>query len=259
MAETTQTPSRRESSFQSRRQFIQNCRNSKIIEKATFTDAVMRVYRLRFREISRSAYLTRFYCSIGRGQSFDVEQKVTKEMIAIINGVKENIDKKIVVADQLIKKSGITIGEAQYESVNVTIIDPIAKLFLNALNSARDLEEKLRVLWLACKLTDIEKRQALTEIEKEFNDAHQRCQALMIGVRSRFNEQRRAREEADRTTDGEEQNSEELAISETEIIEAVEGEVENSPIEVTSKSKSSKKIAAETPAEINSEIESETA
>ncbi|MCD2453464.1 hypothetical protein GO003_024085 [Methylicorpusculum oleiharenae] len=257
MAENTQTPPKRESSFQYRRQFIENCRNSKIIEKATFTDAVMRVYRLRFREISRSAYLTRFYCSIGRGQSFDVEQKVTREMIAIINGVKENIDKKIVVADQIINNSSIRIGQAQYESVNVTIIDPIAMLFLNALNSARDLEEKLRVLWLACKLTDIEKRQALTEIEKEFNDAHQRCQALMIGVRNRFNEQRRAREEEARTAGGQDQHFEELAVSETEIISAVEQD-ESSNREDAQK-KSSKKISVEAQAEINAEIESESA
>lgn len=258
MAENTQPASRRESYHQYRRQFIQNCRNSKIIEKSSFTDSVMRIYRLRFREISRSAYLTRFYCSISRGQSFDVEQRVTKEMIDIINRVKEDIEKKIVIADQLVKKSGITIGEAKYESVNVTIIDPIAKLFLNALNAARNLEEKIRVLWLACKLSDVEKRQALSEIEKEFTDAHQRCEALMIGVRNRFNEQRRMREEADRSGAGDLQNAEELAISETELIEAIEGEVDDpSCAEVSSKS--SKKLASKAPVDSILETEAESA
>jgi hypothetical protein len=256
MAENTQTQSRRENSIQTRRQFIQNCRNSKIIEEANFTDAVMRIYRLRFREISRSAYLTRFYCSLDRGQGFEVEQRITKEMIAIINQVKENIDKKVVIADQVIKKSGIKIGEAKYESVNVTIIDPIAKLFLNTLNAARDLEEKVRVLWLDCKLSDTEKRQALSEIEKEFNDAHQRCQALMIGVRNRFNEQRRAREEAERSASCAEQSSEELAVSETDIIQAVEEEA--SSVFKDSPKKSIKKAAAQAETEMNAETESET-
>lgn len=225
-----QTPAKRESALQSRRQFIQNCRNSRIIQKANFTDAVMRIYRLRFREISRAAYLTRFYCAIDRSQNFEVEQIITQEMAAIIDEVKGNIDKKITVADQLIKKHGIKVGKAQYEDVDVTIIDPIAKRFLNALHSARDLDEKLRVLWLDCKLTDTEKRQAINDIEKEFTDAQQRCQALMVGVRNRFNEQRRARDEAGSNA------ADELAVSETEIIKAVES-------------------AADAPAETDSEIE----
>ena len=146
MAETSQNPSNKKGySAQTRREFIQNCRNSKIELEANFPDSVMRIYRLRFQEVTRSAYLTRFYCNIDRTQGFDVEQKVTKEMKAIIDNVNDNIQKKLTVANQLIKKSNIKIGVAQYEKVNVIIIDPIAKVFLKALNGARDLEEKLRV------------------------------------------------------------------------------------------------------------------
>jgi hypothetical protein len=143
-------------------------------------------------------------------------------MIAMIKDVNDSIAKKIVVADQLIKKANIKIGDAQYESVNVTIIDPIAKLFLNSLNSARDLEGKLRALWLACQLDDTQKRQALAEIEKEFTDVHMRCRALMEGVKNRFYEQRRAREIARDALSG--SVSEEIAASETEIIEAIEND-----------------------------------
>ncbi|WP_152565051.1 hypothetical protein [Methylobacter sp. BBA5.1] len=216
MAENTQNRLSRETAL--RRNFIQNCRNSRIHEKSNFSETVLRIYRRRFREVSRAAYLTRFYCS--NGQGFDVEQQITKEMIAMIKDVNESIVKKIVVADQLIKKANIKVGEAQYESVNVTIIDPIAKLFLNTLNAARDLEEKLRALWLACQLDDTQKRQALAEIEKEFTDVHQRCRALMEGVKNRFYEQRRAREIARDALSG--STSEEIAVSETEIIEAIE-------------------------------------
>lgn len=251
MAEKTQNPPKRESTFQDRRQFINNCRNSKIIEPATLTEVVMRIYRLRFREISRSAYLARFYCSVGRGLGFDVEQKVTKEMITIIGDVKTSIDKKIAIADQLIKNSGITIGEAKYESVNVTIIDPIAKIFLNTLKSASELEEKLRVLWLDCKLEDTEKRQALSEIEKEFNEAHQRCLALMIGVRNRFNDLRLAREGADKST------ADELVASEIEIISEVE-EVADGSLEDYSKM-SNQELADKATTNLTSESKPETA
>jgi len=218
MAENTQNRLSRETAI--RRNFIQNCRNSRILEKSNFSETVLRIYRRRFREVSRAAYLTRFYCS--NGQGFDVEQQVTKEMIAMIKDVNDSIAKKIAVADQLIKKANIKVGEAQYESVNVTIIDPIATLFLNSLNSARDLEGKLRALWLACQLDDTQKRQALAEIEKEFTDVHMRCRALMEGVKNRFYEQRRAREIARDALSG--SVSEEIAASETEIIEAIEND-----------------------------------
>jgi len=218
MAENTQNRLSRETAL--RRNFIQNCRNSRIHEKSKFSETVLRIYRRRFREVSRAAYLTRFYCS--NGQGFDVEQQITKEMIAMIKDVNDSIAKKIVVADQLIKKANIKVGEAQYESVNVTIIDPIAKLFLNSLNSARDLEGKLRALWLACQLDDTQKRQALAEIEKEFTDVHMRCRALMEGVKNRFYDQRRAREIARDALSG--SVSEEIAASETEIIEAIEND-----------------------------------
>lgn len=218
MAETTQNRLSRETAI--RRNFIQNCRNSRIHEKSNFSETVLRIYRRRFREVSRAAYLTRFYCS--NGQGFDVEQQITKEMIAMIKDVNESIAKKIVVADQLIKKANINVGEAQYESVNVTIIDPIAKLFLDTLNAARDLEEKLRALWLACQLDDTQKRQALAEIEKEFTDVHQRCRALMEGVKNRFYEHRRAREIVREALGG--SASEETAVSENEIIEAIEND-----------------------------------
>ena len=228
MAETSQNPSKKKGySAQSRREFIQNCRNSKIELEANFPESVMRIYRLRFQEVTRSAYLTRFYCNIDRTQGFDVEQKVTKEMKAIIDNVNENIQKKLTVANQLIKKSNIKIGLAQYEKVNEIIIDPIAKVFLKALNNARDLEEMLRVLWLDCQLDDTQKRQALSEVEKEFSDAQQRCLALMIGVRNRFNEQRLLRESGASGAVNEE-SQKELSLQESEVIDAIEAETDSS-------------------------------
>lgn len=235
MAENTQNRIGRETAI--RRNFIQNCRNSRILENSNFSETVLRIYRRRFREVSRAAYLTRFYCS--NGQGFDVEQQITKEMIAMIKGVNDSIAKKIVVADQLIKKANINVGEAQYESVNVTIIDPIAKLFLNSLNSARDLEGKLRALWLACQLDDTQKRQALAEIEKEFTDVHMRCRALMDGVKNRFYEQRRAREIARDALSG--SVSEEIAASENEIIEAIENDENIDEIDSSSEPKKNSK------------------
>ncbi len=219
MAEKIQTQSRREASLQHRREFIRNCRNSRIIETLSFSETVMRIYKTRFRDISRSAYLTRFYCNNGQG-GFDAEQKIIKEMSEMIKKINENIAKKNIIADQLIKKDNIKIGQAQYESVNCTIIDPIAKLFLNALNLACDLEDKLRALWLACELDDSQKRQALIEIEKEFSDVHLRCRVLMDGVKRRFYEQRKARDIA-REASGE-TPAEEIAVSESEIIEEIE-------------------------------------
>ena len=147
-----------------------------------------RIYRRHFDGLSRSVYLLRYYSRIARGNA--VESTLTREIIALMDAVNENLHKKIRAAEQIIAKNKIKATKPQFERVNATIIDPLANRFLQSINLAQDLEEKLSALWLACVLDDDQHREATQDIENELRGIQGKCRTISIGLRDRVRAQR---------------------------------------------------------------------
>jgi hypothetical protein len=190
MAETTQRRSTKE--IQVRKNFINECRDSRIEVKARFSPNMLRIYRRHFQGVSQAAYLLRFYCRVGPGSN--VERELTKEIIGLINEVKANVEKKIAVADQILKKENVKVSQSQFTEVTAMIIDPIANLFLKTLTIAQELDEKLSALWLACLLDDEQKRKAMSEIDSDLKSIQAKTRALFVGVRIRVKEMNEGRQ-----------------------------------------------------------------
>ena len=188
MAETTQRRSTKE--IQVRKNFINECRDSRIEVKARFSPNMLRIYRRHFQGVSQAAYLLRFYCRVGPGSN--VERELTKEIIGLINEVKANVEKKIAVADQILKKENVKVSQSQFTEVTAMIIDPIANLFLKTLTIAQELDEKLSALWLACLLE--QKRKAMSEIDSDLKSIQAKTRALFVGVRIRVKEMNEGRQ-----------------------------------------------------------------
>lgn len=166
-----------------RRNFISECRDNRIIVQAKLSPRMRRIYRRHFDGFSRSAYLIRYYSRIVRENG--VEAQLVNEIITMINGVKENLEKKISVADQLLGNNKVTIKEPQFEEANVTIIDPLANQFLKTFMIAQDLENKLGALWLACVLDEDNHKAALNDIDTELRGLVGKSRTLSLGLRDR--------------------------------------------------------------------------
>lgn len=171
-----------------RKHFISECRDSRIVVETYLSPAMRRIYRRHFDGLSRSVYLLRYYSRIARGNA--VESTLTREIIALMDAVNENLHKKIRAAEQIIAKNKIKATKPQFERVNVTIIDPLANRFLQSINLAQDLEEKLSALWLACVLDEDQHREATQDIENELRGIQGKCRTISIGLRDRVRAQR---------------------------------------------------------------------
>jgi hypothetical protein len=173
-----------------RRHFISECKDSRIIVETHLSPAMQRIYRRHFDGLSRSVYLIRYYSRIAGGNS--VEAPLTKEIIALMDEINENLNKKIMVADKVIQNNNIKVTKTLFEKTNVTIIDPLANRFLQSINIAQELDEKLSALWLACFLDDDQRRTATQEIENQLRGIQGKSRAISIGLRDRVRAQRTA-------------------------------------------------------------------
>lgn len=171
-----------------RRHFITECRDSRIVVETHLSPTMQRIYRRHFDGLSRSVYLLRYYSRIARGNA--VESSLTKEIIALMDEVNENLKKKIAVAEQILVKSNVKVTKTQFDKVNATIIDPLANRFLQSINIAQELDQKLSALWLACVLDDEQRTKATQEIENELRGIQGQCRAISIGLRDRVRAQR---------------------------------------------------------------------
>lgn len=190
---TTSTPTQAQAQTQAResfvrRHFISECRDSRIVVETHLSPAMRRIYRRHFDGLSRSVYLLRYYSRIARGNA--VESTLSKEIIALMEEVNENLHKKIRAAEQIIAKNKIKATKPQFERVNATIIDPLANRFLQSINIAQELEEKLSALWLGCVLDDDQHREATQEIENELRGIQGKCRTISMGLRDRVRAQR---------------------------------------------------------------------
>lgn len=216
MAETT--PSRSTRDNPARRHFISECRDSRIVVKAQFSPNILRIYRRHFDGVSRAAYLLRFYCRVGPGSN--IERELTKEIITLIDEVNENVRKKITVAEQILNKENVKVSKSQFETVNATIIDPIAHRFLKTLNAAQELDEKLSALWLACVIDDEQRRKAMSEIDSDLRSIQEKARAIFVGIRGRVRVQNEARlqskdDEASDSSIGKDENNGKEGLSES--------------------------------------------
>jgi hypothetical protein len=155
---------------------------------------MLRIYRRHFDGVSRAAYLLRFYCRIGPGEN--AARELTGEISNLIDQVNSNVQKKIDVAEKMLKNAGIRTTSPQFETINATIIDPIANQFLKTLIIAQALDEKLSSLWLACTINDEQRSSAFSEIDKDLRSIQMKTRALFVGVRTRVQEQNLARQQS---------------------------------------------------------------
>jgi len=216
--------------------FITECRDSRIVVETHLSPTMQRIYRRLFDRLSRSVYLLRYYSRIARGNA--VESTLTKEIIALMDEVNENLKKKMTVAEQILAKNNIKVKKTEFAKVNVTIIDPLANRFLQSINIAQDLDEKLSALWLACVLDDEQRSKAMQEIENELQGIQGKCRIISIGLRDRVRSQRAPIEPAS------EIDIAEAEISEDEATESELGEVAES-VEKTTAGRKPRKSAKE--------------
>jgi hypothetical protein len=226
----TTTPANRDRLI--RRHFISECRDSRIVVETHLSPTMQRIYRRHFDRLSRSVYLLRYYARIARGNA--VESSLTKEIIALMDEVNENLKKKIGVAEQILVKSTIKVSKTAFAKVNVTIIDPLANRFLQSINIAQELDQKLSALWLACVLDDEQRTKAIQEIENELQGIQGKCRAISIGLRDRVRAQREPIEPASGI------NITEAEIKEDEAAELELGAVVESAEKTTTGKKSRK-------------------
>ena len=215
MAEINQGRSSRDNPV--RKHFISECRDSRIVVQAKFSPNMLRIYRRHFDGVSRAAYLLRFYCRIGPGEN--VARELTSEIASLIEQVNANVQKKIEVADKMLKKEGIRTTSPQFETINATIIDPIANQFLKTLIVAQSLDEKLSALWLACAINDEQKSNAFSEIDKDLRSIQMKTRALFVGVRTRVQEQNLARQQSRLETQREMDGINEIDDSDLAVID----------------------------------------
>ena len=91
MAEQTETRTNPRNRF-IRRHFISECRDSRIVVETHLSPTMQRIYRRHFDGLSRAVYMIRYYSRIARGNA--VESTLTKEIIALMDEVNENLQEK---------------------------------------------------------------------------------------------------------------------------------------------------------------------
>ncbi|MDO8827861.1 hypothetical protein [Methylophaga sp.] len=192
MAEKTE-PTPRDSYI--RRNFISECRDSRIVVEAHLSPNIRRIYRRHFDGLSRAVYLIRFYSRTSRING--VENSLTKDISDLMDEVNESLRKKITVAEHILANNNIKVTTPQFEKLNVTIIDPLANRFLQTIKMAQDLDEKLSSLWLACVLDDEQRIKAMVEIESELRSIQGKSRTISLGLRDRVRSQRSTNEEAE--------------------------------------------------------------
>ncbi len=228
----TQTPTTTTRERIARRHFISECRDSRIVVETHLSPRMRIIYRRHFDGLSRSVYLLRYYSRIARGNA--VESSLTKEIIALMDEVNENLKKKITVAEQILAKNNVKVTKTEFDKVNVTIIDPLANRFLQSINIAQELDQKLSALWLGCVLDDEQRTKATQEIENELRGIQGKCRAISIGLRDRVRAQRNPVEPASGI------DIDEAETREDEAAELEQGEIAESAEKITSGRKSRK-------------------
>jgi len=194
MAEKTEPTTRATQDGYIRRNFISECRDSRIVVEAYFSPNIRRIYRRHFDGLSRAVYLLRFYSRTSRING--VENSLTKDISDLMDEVNESLRKKITVAEHILVNNNIKVTTPQFEKLNVTIIDPLANRFLQTIKIAQDLDEKLSSLWLACVLDDEQRIKAMVEIESELRSIQGKSRTISLGLRDRVRSQRSTNEEA---------------------------------------------------------------
>ncbi len=195
MAEKTEPTTRATQDSYIRRNFISECRDSRIVVEAHLSPNIRRIYRRHFDGLSRAVYLLRFYSRTSRING--VENSLTKDISDLMDEVNESLRKKITVAEHILVNNNIKVTTPQFEKLNVTIIDPLANRFLQTIKMAQDLDEKLSSLWLACVLDDEQRMKAMTEIENELRGIQGKSRTISLGLRDRVRLQRSTNEEAE--------------------------------------------------------------
>lgn len=194
MAEKTEPATRATQDSYIRRNFISECRDSRIVVEAHLSPNIRRIYRRHFDGLSRAVYLLRFYSRTSRING--VENSLTKDISDLMDEVNESLRKKITVAEHILVNNNIKVTTPQFEKLNVTIIDPLANRFLQTIKMAQDLDEKLSSLWLACVLDDEQRIKAMVEIESELRSIQGKSRTISLGLRDRVRSQRSTNEEA---------------------------------------------------------------
>ncbi|MGZ8172069.1 MULTISPECIES: hypothetical protein [Methylobacter] len=194
MAEKTEPTTRATQDGYMRRNFISECRDSRIVVEAYFSPNIRRIYRRHFDGLSRAVYLLRFYSRTSRING--VENSLTKDISDLMDEVNESLRKKITVAEHILVNNNIKVTTSQFEKLNVTIIDPLANRFLQTIKMAQDLDEKLSSLWLACVLDDEQRMKAMAEIENELRGIQGKSRTISLGLRDRVRLQRSTNEQA---------------------------------------------------------------
>jgi len=194
MAEKTEPTTRATQDSYIRRNFISECRDSRIVVEAHLSPNIRRIYRRHFDGLSRAVYLLRFYSRTSRING--VENSLTKDISDLMDEVNESLRKKITVAEHILVNNNIKVTTPQFEKLNVTIIDPLANRFLQTIKMAQDLDEKLSSLWLACVLDDEQRIKAMVEIESELRSIQGKSRTISLGLRDRVRSQRSTNEAA---------------------------------------------------------------
>ena len=194
MAEKTEPTTRATQDSYIRRNFISECRDSRIVVEAHLSPNIRRIYRRHFDGLSRAVYLLRFYSRTSRING--VENSLTKDISDLMDEVNESLRKKITVAEHILVNNNIKVTTSQFEKLNVTIIDPLANRFLQTIKMAQDLDEKLSSLWLACVLDDEQRMKAMAEIENELRGIQGKSRTISLGLRDRVRLQRSTNEQA---------------------------------------------------------------
>lgn len=195
MAEKTEPTTRATQDGYIRRNFISECKDSRIVVEAYFSPNIRRIYRRHFDGLSRAVYLLRFYSRTSRINN-GVENSLTKDISDLMDEVNESLRKKITVAEHILVNNNIKVTTSQFEKLNVTIIDPLANRFLQTIKMAQDLDEKLSSLWLACVLDDEQRMKAMAEIENELRGIQGKSRTISLGLRDRVRLQRSTNEQA---------------------------------------------------------------
>ncbi|TAL48407.1 MAG: hypothetical protein EPN89_07075 [Methylovulum sp.] len=166
-----------------RTSFINEFRDNSIVIKTSLTPLARRYYRNYFDGYSRSVALMRYYARISRISN--IEDKLSEQLGDAIEHANSELDQKIDIADGLIGDRGIRVRKPELQEYEVTIIDPLANRYLQLIEKSQMVEQKLTALWLACLLSDTQRRQAMNELEKIVKGIQQSSRKISMGLRDR--------------------------------------------------------------------------
>lgn len=184
MAENPKNISGAKRNLRNREHFISTCKESRIVVEVHLSPRISMMYRKHFDNFSRALFLLRRYSRQVRESG--VEERLTKEIMSLIEDFNEVINKKIRVADTIIKKEKITTKKCNYDVRNATIIDPIANQLLKTFALAQEFEDKIGSLWLGCFMDDSQRTKALSDLDSEFKDIKEKAITISKGVKDRY-------------------------------------------------------------------------